>query len=116
MARRRQFSNSEKRRIVAEADGCTEPGQIGALLRREGIYSSHLSTWRKQRKAAELLALQPQKRGPKANPDLADSRRCVELTREVARLRTRLNQAHLIIEVQKKISMLLGIPSADEDA
>ncbi len=116
MARRRQFSTSEKRRIVTEADGCTQPGEVGALLRREGIYSSHLSTWRRQRKTAELRAFQPNKRGPKVNPGLADSHRLADLTRENARLRTRLSQAHLIIEVQKKISILLGIPTADEDA
>jgi transposase len=73
-AKRRQFSSSQKQRILAEADRCTEPGQIGALLRRDGLYSSNLSTWRKQREAAERIALAPQKRGPKADPARAHAR------------------------------------------
>jgi hypothetical protein len=72
VARRRQYS-SEKRRILALADGCTQPGEIGALLRREGIYSSHLSTWRRQRAAAERAGLEPQKCGRKADPRLAEA-------------------------------------------
>lgn len=113
IARRRQFSSSEKRRILADADTCTQPGAIGALLRREGIYSSHLSTWRKQREGADRAALQPQKRGPKVDPSLADARRIADLVGDNERLRGQLSQAHLIIEVQKKISMLLGLPATD---
>ncbi len=108
MARRRQFSNSEKRRIVTEADGCAQPWRGGRLLWREGIYSSHLSTWRRQRKAAELGAFQPNKRDPKVTPGLAEAHRLADLTRENARLRTRLSQAHLIIEVQKKYRYCWG--------
>jgi transposase len=68
MAQRRKFSSGEKHRILAEADACKEAGEIGALLRREGIYSSHLTTWRKQRAAAERAALEPKKRGRKIDP------------------------------------------------
>jgi transposase-like protein len=72
-ARRRQFSNADKRRILEAADRCTKPGEIGALMRREGVYSSSLSTWRRQREAADLVALAPQKRGPKVDPHRAET-------------------------------------------
>jgi transposase len=108
-AQRRQFSSSEKRRILALADDCKQAGEIGALLRREGLYSSHLSTWRKQRAAEQRAALEPQKRGPKANPALAEARQVEQLTRENVRLRRQLAQAHTIIDVQKKVSTLLGL-------
>jgi len=112
VARRRQFSGADKRRILAEADHCTQPGEIGALLRREGIYSSHLSTWRRQRAAAESAALAPQKRGRKADPALAEMRRIETLTRDNERLRRQLAQAQLIIDVQKKVATLLGMSMA----
>jgi len=108
-AHRRQFSSGEKRRILAAADACKEAGEIGALLRREGIYSSHLATWRKQRAAAERAALAPQKRGRKSDPALAEARRLDQLTRENDRLRRQLAQAHTIIDVQKKVCTLLGL-------
>ncbi|WP_374683832.1 hypothetical protein [Accumulibacter sp.] len=107
-ARRRQFSSSDRQRILALADGCTKAGEIGALLRREGIYSSLLATWRKKRAAIEQAALEPQKRGRKADPALAEARRVEQLTRENDRLRRQLAQAHTIIDVQKKVCMLLG--------
>jgi len=107
-ARRRQFSNADKRRIVEAADRCTKPGEIGALMRREGVYSSSLSTWRRQREAVELAALAPQKRGPKADPDRAESLHIAQLTRENERLKGRLDKAMLVIEVQKKLAALLG--------
>lgn len=106
-ARRRQFSSSEKHRILVAADQCTAPGAIGALLRREGIYSSHLATWRKQRAAIELKALEPQKRGPKADVEKAQLRQMTALGHENDRLRRKLAQAHLIIDVQKKVAALL---------
>jgi transposase-like protein len=112
-AKRRQFSGSERRRILAAADRCTKAGEIGALLRREGIYSSQLSTWRKQRAATERAALEPKQRGRKANPVIAESRRADELTREVGRLRHQLAQAYTIIDVQKKLCTLLGLPTDD---
>ena len=112
-AKRRQFSSSEKRRILAAAERCTAVGEIGALLRREGIYSSHLTTWRKQRAAMERAALEPRKRGRKADPAIAEARREAALTRENVRLRHQLAQAHTIIDVQKKLCTLLGLPTAD---
>jgi len=112
-AKRRQFSSSEKRRILVAADRCTAVGEIGALLRREGIYSSHLTTWRKQRAAKERAALEPQKRGRKADPAIAEARRMAVLTQENGRLRHQLAQAHTIIDVQKKLCTLLGLPTAE---
>ena len=112
-AKRRQFSPSERRRILAAADRCSKNGEIGALLRREGIYSSHLATWRKQR-ATERAGLEPKKRGRKADPAIAEARRVAELTRENERLRHKLAQAHTIIDVQKKLCTLLGLPTAED--
>ena len=113
-AKRRQFSSSERRRILAAADRCSKTGEIGALLRREGIYSSQLATWRKRREATEHAALAPQKRGPKADPAIAESRRVAELTKDNERLRRKLAQAHTIIDVQKKLCKLLGLPTAED--
>jgi transposase-like protein len=109
-AKRRSFSKDEKLRILAAADACVVSGDIGALLRREGIYSSHLATWRKQR--AEAGALE-RKRGPKADLDAAQARRVQELEKEVERLRAKLVKADLIIDVQKKLSTLLGLSTGD---
>lgn len=108
-AKRRQFSNADKQRILQAADRCTQPGEVGALLRREGIYSSTLSTWRGQRKAAELAALASHKRGPKPDPQRADAQQIAQLSRDNARLQNQLDKALLIIDVQKKVSMLLGL-------
>lgn len=108
-ARRRQFSSSDRRRILAAADGCQKTGEIGALLRREGIYSSQLATWRKQRTAAERAALEPKQRGRRADPAHAEARHLDQLTRENDRLRRQLAQAHTIIDVQKKVCTLLGL-------
>lgn len=105
-AQRRQFTSSDKRRILAAADRCTQPGEIGALLRKEGIYSSQLATWRKQR-----AALAPQKRGRKTDPAQAEDRRVRQLTQENERLRRRLAQANAIIDVQKKLCVLFGLPT-----
>jgi hypothetical protein len=113
-AKRRQFSSKEKHRILDAADGCTELGQIGALLRRERIYSSQLATWRKQRKVSQRSALEPRQRGRKADPAIAEARRVVELTKENERLRRKLAQAHTIIDVQKKLCTLLGLPTAED--
>jgi len=114
IAKRRQFSPSERRRILAAADRCSKNGEIGAMLRREGIYSSQLATWRKRREATEHAALAPQKRGPKADPAIAESRRVTELTKDNERLRRKLAQAHTIIDVQKKLCTLLGLPTAED--
>lgn len=107
-AERRQFSGRYKLRILEEVDRCTERGQIGALLRREGLYSSHLSKWRQQRAQGQLQALSAQKRGRKAQE--VDGDEFARLQRENERLRARLEQAELIIDVQKKLSRLLGLP------
>jgi transposase len=103
---RRQFSAEYKRRILEEADACTEHGQIGALLRREGLYSSNLINWRKQRAEGSLKALSPKKRGPKPDP-LANEN--AALRRRIERLEADLKRAETIIEVQKKLSDLLGL-------
>jgi transposase len=110
-AQRRNFSPAEKRRILEAADRCTKPGEIGALMRREGIYSSSLSTWRQQRAAADLAALAPQKRGPKIDPNRAENLRIAQLTRERDSLQSRLEKALLVIAVQKKLATLLGDPT-----
>ena len=107
-ARRRVFSNADKRRILDAADRCTKPGEVGALMRREGVYSSSLSTWRRQREAAELAALAPAKRGPKANPQRAETLHIAQLTRERDDFKSRLDRALLVIDVQKKLAALLG--------
>ena len=112
-AKRRQFSGSDRRRILAAADRCTAPGEIGALLRREGIYSSMLAAWRKKRVASGRTGLDSQQRGRKADPTIAEVRREAALTKENQRLRHQLAQAHTIIDVQKKLCTLLGLPTAD---
>jgi transposase-like protein len=107
-AQRRQFTAEYKLRILREADTCPEGG-IGALLRREGLYSSHLNTWRRQRDQGQLDGLTPKKRGRKArrrDPVAEENQR---LRRENERLRRRLDQTEAIIEAQKKISEILGI-------
>ena len=107
-ATRRRFTAKYKLEILERADEC-RPGEIGALLRREGLYSSHLSIWRRQREAGTLEALAPRKRGRKAKGETAERRRVAALEHENERLRERLAQAETIIEVQKKVSTLLGI-------
>ena len=107
-ARRRHFSNADKRRILEAAERCTKPGEIGALMRREGVYSSSLSTWRRQREAADVAALAPQKRGPKVDANRAEVLHIAQLTRDNDRLKSRLDKALLVIEVQKKVAALLG--------
>jgi transposase len=114
IARRRQFSAAERRRILAAADRCTEPGEIGALLRREGIYSSQLSTWRKRRTAEGTAGLDSRPRGRKGDPAVAEAQRVAKLTRQIARLQRQLAQAHLIIDVQKKVASLLALESVDD--
>jgi transposase len=109
--RRRRFTAKYKLKILRELDGCTEPGAVGAVLRREGLYSSHITTWRRNRAAGELQALAPRKRGRKPkrrNPLQPEVER---LARENARLKEDLRKASLIIEVQKKISEMLSLPT-----
>jgi transposase len=108
-AKRRRFSAKYKLRILEEADACREPGEIGALLRREGLYSSYLTAWRRQREQGQLDALGPKKRGRKPSMDEALAKELDALKRENQRLESRLQQAETIIEVQKKLSGLLGL-------
>jgi len=104
-AKRRRFSAEYKRRIVEEADNCTERGEIGAVLRREGLYSSHLTDWRKQRNRGDLDGRRNRKRGRKPDPQATEIAR---LQRENEQLRSRLDRAERIIDVQKKLAHLLG--------
>lgn len=105
---RRRFSKEDKLRILHEADRCPA-GQLGALLRREGIYSSHLTRWRQKRDQGALAALTPKKRGPPSTVNPL-ARRVAELERERNRLHARLTQAEMIIDIQKKVAGILGIP------
>lgn len=102
--KRKRFTAAEKLRILREVDACQGSGEIGGLLRREGIYSSYLTTWRRQRERGELDGLSPQKRGPKPNPEALE---LAKLRRENERLQERLRQAELIIDVQKKVAQML---------
>jgi transposase-like protein len=115
-AKRRRFSAAYKSRILEEADACTEPGEIGALLRREGIYSSYLTRWRREREQGQSDALNPKRRGPKAPVDEALTKEIARLQRENERLEARLAQAETIIDVQKKLSGLLGLNSAKSES
>jgi len=108
-ASRRRFTAEYKRRVLREADGCKKPGEIGALLRREGLYSSHLAAWRAARKETERAALGAKRRGPPARAGAVEARRVAELERELARWKRRAERAELLVEVQKKASQLLGI-------
>lgn len=109
-AKRRRFTAKYKLQILDEVDQCDQPGQIGAVLRREGLYSSHLTTWRRQRAAGQLQGLRPKKRGRKPDPQAAE---LAQLRRENERLKARLEQAETIIAVQKKLSQMLGLAPAE---
>src|SRR5207249_4500596 len=89
-AARRRFTAAEKLRVLREADGCTKPGELGALLRREGLYSSHLAAWRAARRRGELAGLTPHPRGPKAKPGDPRDKKIAELERQTRRLQARL--------------------------
>jgi transposase len=106
---RRRFTADYKLRIVQEADRCTEPGQIGALLRREGLYSSQLGAWRNQRQQGQLQALRDDKRGRKPLIPHPVPVELDQLQRENQRLQQQVQQAELIIDIQKKASLLLGM-------
>jgi transposase-like protein len=106
-ATRRRFSAEYKLKILREAEACTQPGEIGALLRREGLYSSNLTTWRAQRERGELLGLTPKRRGPtpKAKNPLAT--KVAALEREVSRYKARAERAEALVELQKKVAAFL---------
>src|SRR5712692_1705879 len=108
-AKRRQFSAAEKLRILREADACKKPGEIGALLRREGLYSSNLAAWRKARAKGERKGLEAKPRGPL--PKVADERdqKFAEQAREMAAWKARAELAEALVEIQKKVAAILGI-------
>ena len=110
-AKRRQFTAKYKLRMLEEVDRCTERGQIGELLRREGLYSSHLSKWRQQRERGQLQGLASKKRGRAAQAPAATE--LAQLRRENERLRAQLEQAEMIIDVQKKLAKLLGLTTVE---
>lgn len=117
-AKRRRFNAEYKRKILREVDACA-PGAIGALLRREGLYSSHLVEWRKLRDRGELEGLTPKKRGPKAKEPNPLAKKLAEQERKLARLEAENAKLQLICELQKKVSLILGvtlpqIPDDDE--
>jgi transposase len=117
-AERRRFTVEYKRRILQEADACTRPGELGALLRREGLYSSHLASWRAARARGEFKGLSAKKRGPKARPVPAEAKRILALERENRRLRVRAERAEALVELQKKVAALLGndLPPSGEES
>src|SRR5262249_3094907 len=108
--RRRTYTAEEKRRILREADGCTTPGAIGALLRREGLYSSHLVEWRRARARGELAGLTPRTRGRKPTPVDPRDRKIAELERQLAQMTGRAARAEALVEAQKNLAALLGRP------
>ncbi len=110
---RRRFTTEYKLRILEQADACTEPGETGALLRREGLYSSSLAMWRRQRREGILVGLSPKKRGHKGDDEA--TREIKHLRRENTALRRQLEQAKTVIEVQKKLSDMLGIALPETD-
>jgi len=114
-ATRRRFTGEYKQRILREADAAHNAGEIGTLLRREGLYSSHLNTWRRVRERGELAGLSPKRRGRKEKAVNPLAKRVVELERDKRRLERRLKQAELLLEIQKKASQLLEIPLASRD-
>jgi transposase len=109
---RRAYTAQYKRRILKEAEACTTPGAVGALLRREGLYSSHLVTWRRARARGELTALTPKKRGRKPTPVDARDRKLAELERRLAEATARAERAEALVDAQKKLAALLGRPPA----
>ena len=109
-AHRRMFTAEYKRRILKEADACTAPGAIGALLRREGLYSSLLVAWRRARGRGELAALTPKKRGRKPTPVDVRARKIIELERQLVEMTGRAERAEALVDAQKNLAALLGRP------
>lgn len=113
--RRRKFTAKYKLAVLRELDGCTEPGQVGAVLRREGLYSSHITTWRRAREAGALHGLAPKKQGRPRKPSNPLQPENERLRRENARLQQELRKASVIIDVQKKLSTILGLSLPETD-
>lgn len=118
-ATRRRFTADYKKKILDEVDACVERGEVGAILRREGLYSSHLTAWRAERQAGELSGLEPKRRGPKPKETNPLSKEMEAQQREIARLKAENAKLLLICEAQKKVSQLLGltlptIPDSDK--
>jgi transposase-like protein len=107
-ATRRRFTAAYKRKLLRAADACTQPGAIGVLLRREGLYSSHLTTWRAQRERGEFLGLAPKRRGPAPKPKNPLMAKVAALEREVTRYKARTERAEALVALQKKVAELLG--------
>ena len=116
-AKRRSFTAQYKRDIFRRVDACMEPGAIGALLRKEGLFSSHLTAWRREVEQRELQALEPKKRGPKSKRGDPRDLENAALRRELAKVTARAERAEMLVDIQKKFSMLLGVelPKIDED-
>jgi transposase len=114
--KRRTYTAEYKRRILKEADACATPGAVGALLRREGLYSSHLVVWRRARRRGELAALTPKKRGRKPTPVDPRDRKIAELERQLVQMTGRAERAETLVELQKKLAALLGRPLESERA
>ncbi len=112
-ATRRRFTVEYKRKIVREADGCKTPGAVGALLRREGLYSSHLTTWRAARERGELAGA-AKKRGPVRRVVDPRDKKLAEQEREISRWKKRAERAEALVELQKQVAALLGTPLATE--
>jgi len=116
-AKRRTYPVEYKLQIVKEADACKEPGEVGALLRREGLYSSHLTLWRQARDRGELgPGTKAKKRGPKATPPDPRDKKIAEQAREIAKLTARAERAEAIAEIQKKLAALFGRPFPNEES
>ena len=105
---RRRFTAAFKLKVLEEAARCSKPGEIGALLRREGLYSSHLTAWRAAARRGELAGL-AQRRGPKPTPPDPNVKRIADLERQLARATARAERLEVIVELQKKVAQLLGL-------
>ena len=117
-AKRRSFTAEYKRGVLSQAAACKKPGELGALLRREGLYSSHLSTWRREMEERGLAGLTPKKRGPKVTPPSPEELENRRLRREVALLKARAERAETLVAIQKKVASLLGmeLPKPDDES
>jgi transposase-like protein len=113
-AKRRTFTAEYKRRILRAADACSKPGELGALLRSEGLYSSHLAGWRRARRNGEMNGLAPKRRGRKPAPVDPRDKKIRELERQLAQVTRRAERAEGLVAVQKKVAELLGVPFESE--